>query len=113
MYKLTRYTTIIRLRDGANIPSDTSNADYAEYQAWLAKGNTPAAPDPVPPPTPRELRADALKTEADSDAFIDKIRSADAATIRNFVQTNITDLASAKLFLGKLAVAVAYALRAE
>ena len=44
---------IIRTSDNAFIPSDERNADYRDYQAWLAKGNAPdayaAPPEPVPP----------------------------------------------------------------
>jgi hypothetical protein len=39
---------ILRDDDGAFIPFDEANADYREYQAWLAKGNEPTpatAPD--------------------------------------------------------------------
>ena len=50
MYQLTTSTSIIRLSDGAFIPAAPGNRDYAEYQAWLAKGNTPLpAPAPAPP----------------------------------------------------------------
>lgn len=39
-----------RLADGAEIPPDSGNADWREYQKWLAAGNTPQPADPVPAP---------------------------------------------------------------
>ena len=54
MYKLTSNTSVIRIADGAWIPNDPANMDYAAYLAWLAEGNVP---DPVDPPTPEELLA--------------------------------------------------------
>jgi len=41
MYKLTSSASINRQRDGASIPFDSANRDYAEYLEWLAQGNTP------------------------------------------------------------------------
>lgn len=45
-YALRADGYITRTIDGASIPPDQRNADFREYQAWLALGNTP---DPVPP----------------------------------------------------------------
>ena len=53
MYQLTTGTTILRTSDGAFIPPDPANRDFAAYLAWLEAGNTP---DPAPePPAPQEL----------------------------------------------------------
>ena len=49
MYKLTNATNITRLADGASIPTDPRNGDYAAYLAWVAAGNTPAPAD-IPDP---------------------------------------------------------------
>ena len=49
-YTLTSGSAILR-SDGANIPNDPLNRDYAEYLAWLANGGvpTPYVAPPAPP----------------------------------------------------------------
>ena len=36
---------VIKRSDGASIPFDPANTDYANYLEWLAEGNVPLAAD--------------------------------------------------------------------
>lgn len=54
MYKLTNNEIILRIEDGAMIPMDADNRDYAEYLLWIKKGNTPEPVDAVSKVTPSQ-----------------------------------------------------------
>jgi hypothetical protein len=47
-YQLTSGDSILRLSDGAYIPTAPGNRDYREYLDWVEAGNTPL-PAPEPP----------------------------------------------------------------
>ncbi len=81
-YKLTTSTSITRLSDGASIPDDTSNTDYAAYLQWLSEGNTPEPADPVPAPTYSELRAAAYPPFSD---YLDGIVKGSAEQVQEYV----------------------------
>ena len=63
-YQLTTGNMVLRTADGAFIPPDPANTDYAAYLAWLDEGNTPLpAPEPEPAPvltTEQKLEAAGL-----------------------------------------------------
>lgn len=53
MYKVSKFqsdagvmhASILRVADGAAIPTDPANTDYQQYLAWLEAGNTPLPAD--------------------------------------------------------------------
>ena len=73
MYQLTTGTSILRTSDGAFIPQDPANTDYAAYLAWVEAGNTPE-PAPIPEPpvplTPAEKLAQSGLTVAELKALL-------------------------------------------
>ena len=61
MYKLTNTSAFIRTTDGACIPADPGNNDYANCLKWIAAGNTPLPVD-VPAWTPaKEAELSAMR----------------------------------------------------
>lgn len=58
MYKLTNSANIVRIKDGAFVPTSPENADYVAYLDWLAAGNTPIPADVEDPKA-------AVRTEID------------------------------------------------
>jgi hypothetical protein len=93
-------------------------AAWAEYQAWLAGGGVPDPLPPVPPLPPAEQAArdelaarQAMRTALRNDGTIQFLRTHTPAECEAWVQANVTDLATAKNVLGKLAMVVAYLAR--
>jgi hypothetical protein len=55
MYRSTSSDVIERIADGARIPPDPDNADYAAVLAWLAAGNELLPYEPPPKRAPDEV----------------------------------------------------------
>ena len=80
MYKLGK-DLIQRLADGASIPTDPANTDYANYLIWLSEGNTPE-PYIEPVPTYQELRASAYPPATN---YLDAIVKGDTAQAQAYI----------------------------
>ena len=78
MYKLTNFNSVIRQADGACIPFAEGNADYQQYLAWLAEGNTPESADPLPNPRIAEIYAE---LDANDRKYFRAVAEGDVARI--------------------------------
>ena len=92
---------------------------WRDYEAWLIAGNSP---DPmfvvVVPPTQAELDAqaeqdarEAMRDVLRADTTLQYLRTHTPNEAAAWVMTNVTDLASAKNVLSKLAMICAYLAR--
>lgn len=81
MYKLTSSSTIIRTTDGASIPADLRNSDYAAYLVWRVAGNTPEPVDVLPRPSYKELRAAAYPPITN---YLDGVVKGDASQVQAY-----------------------------
>ena len=72
-YKLNPHGAVTRLSDGASIPADPANTDYAAYLVWVASGGVA---DPVDPPSQRDT---ALSQIAALEASVTQRRIREAA----------------------------------
>ena len=65
MYKLALDGGVMRVADGASIPTDPGNADYQAYLAWVAEGHEAAAADEPDLWPAIRARRDRLLAESD------------------------------------------------
>ena len=103
--------TVRRLGDGACIPHDLGNADWQDFQKWLAAGNTP-----LPAPDPRLVLDAEERAAARVDSAILALVNATPAGLRQWAQSNFPSLTLAEqnrlgTILAILAIAVRPAIR--
>lgn len=96
--------------------------EWSAYMAWTNAGNSPDPYTPPPPPAPTaaEIAADAeratrmsIRASIKGDNFIQQLRTMTPADVDAYIQNNVTDLASAKVVLRKLAYVIAILAREQ
>lgn len=88
MYQLTNLNGVRRLSDGAYIPADPDNRDYARYLRWLDAGYTPDPAVEEPAPTPRDLDRERYLMRAKAkDELLAEMNAASMEMVRTGVWT--------------------------
>lgn len=82
MYKLTHTLRVTRLADGASLPADPANNDYAQYLRWIAAGNTP---EPADVPDPKQV-AQGKISALEAQNMLPRV-------VREYLLTDFTDKA--------------------
>ena len=98
----------------------SNGVEWADYRQWLRAGNAPdpMPPEPVVPPTPEIIAAlaeldarAAMRTALRADGVVQYLRTHTPAEVAAYVDANVTDLASARSVISKMAMVVAYLAR--
>jgi len=107
--------------DGAFIPWDTtanlgpSDKASSVYRRWQSEGSPVPLAFIAPALTPEQIARQVLLNNVNRQNIVAAIEAADPATIdiaiTNYINNNVTDLASAKVMLIRLALLVAIVIR--
>ena len=116
MYRIAE-RGVIDMADGALIQPHMQR--WRDYEQWLAAGNSPLGPLVVPTePTQAELDArveqaarKAMRDALNADNVVQYLRTHTPAEVAAYVAANVTDLASARSVISKMAMVVAYLAR--
>jgi hypothetical protein len=81
------------------------------YSRWKDEGSPIPDPYVAPAPTADEVRAAQFNGDTDRQDIVSAAANATPQQIKNYVNNNVTDLASAKVMLIKLALLVAKTIR--
>lgn len=83
MYQ-SRFDTnaVVRLSDNMVIGPENLS-EWAEYEAWVAEGNTPLPPAPIPVPVPPQVPMWTVRTILQNDNLFDQAQAAINASTDN------------------------------
>jgi hypothetical protein len=73
---------VVRLSDNMVIGPENLT-EWAEYQAWLAEGNTPLPPAPIPVPVPPSVPMWTVRTVLQNDNLFDQAQAIITASTDN------------------------------
>ncbi len=110
------HTIAIRDGDGATVswnPALNQPSDVDGYvgRKWKEAGSPIPQAYVAPDPTADQIRAAAWLADADRQNLITQIANATPAQVKAYVNTNVTDLASAKVLLTKIILLVGMTIR--
>ena len=110
--------SMVLRNDGAFIPWDATgprDKGGSVFKRWQTEGSPVPAAYVAPPPTTEEIIRAALLGNVNRQNIVAAIQAADPTTldvaVTNYVNNNVTDLASARAMLVKLALLVVYVIR--
>jgi hypothetical protein len=105
-----------RSGDGAFVPWDAQanqpkDITGAAGKIWQRDGSPIPDPYVAPPPTADEIRAGQFNADVDRQDIVTQVKNATPTQIKNYINNNVTDLASARVMLIKIALLVAKTIR--
>lgn len=109
------HTSVLR-DDVVHVPWDPANNRPLDYDGqagrlWIEAGSPIPDPYVARPPTADEARITVFNADTDRQTLVDQIKTATPAQIKNYINTNVTDLASARQMLMRLTLLVAKYIR--
>jgi hypothetical protein len=91
--------------EGKRIVAGARPSYTIDQQAQKAFESYPV--EDTPPPTAEELQEIAIKNDADRLDLVSRLTNASPEQIKNYVETDVTNLASAKQLLGRILLLLA------
>src|SRR5215475_3183029 len=109
--------TMVLRNDADHVPWSTDSPSHpldvggSAYRQWVADGSPQPSAYVAPPPTADETRIAALLADTDRQNFVSAAIGATPQQIKNYITNNVTDLATARQMLIRLALLVILEIR--